>query len=191
MLFIPKKTIEAIVSSQNHYVAQVKGNQKSLFEEAQRIIVQQQPLDYYQTHETGHGRKSSWFVSVYDAQNSPKALEWLNLRRVIHVHRIREEKQKITHANSLYISDLFQTDAQFYQKGIRGHWGIENSLHYVKDVVHNEDDNRIKAGTGPMAASIFSTVAINIHRKDGFQSISEAQTFAIKNINDLICKIRT
>lgn len=188
---IPKKTIEAIVASKNHYVAQVKGNQRFLFEEVQRIIIEQHPLDYYQEYQRDHGRKSSWHVRVFDAQSCPKAQEWKNLRRVIHVRRIREIKQNISYADSLYISDKFETDAQFFHQGIRGHWAIENSLHYVKDVIHNEDKNRIRTGTGPIAASIFSAIAINIHRKNGFKSITEAQIYARKDIRDLFCKIRT
>lgn len=191
MRSIPKKTIETIVATGNHYVAQVKGNQKLLFQEAQAIIVAQEPLDCYEEHENDHGRESSWYLSVFDAQNSPKAREWKNLRRVIHVHRIRKTKQTITHTNSLYISDHFETDAKFYQAGIRGHWAIENALHYVKDVIHNEDNNRIKTGTGPVAASVFSTIAINIHRKNGFHSITEAQVYARKDIQTLACQIRT
>ena len=110
---------------------------------------------------------------------------------MIHIHRVRIEKGKETHSNSFYISDLFQTSAEYFSKGIRGHWGIENRLHCVKDVIHKEDHNRIKTGTGPIAYAIFSTVAINIHRKKGFQSITEAQAQAQVNIKDLVCSIST
>lgn len=187
----PKKTIEAIVESQNHYVAQVKGNQKTLFQELQRIIVEQAPLDCFEIHERGHGRKSSWYVFLYDAQNSPKAREWKDLRRVIHVHRVRKKKGKLTHANSFYISDLFQTNAQFFHQGIRGHWSIENSLHWVKDVILGEDKNRIRTASGPIAAAIFSSIAINIHRQEGSHSITEAQVEARAKIQDLFCHFRT
>jgi len=162
-----------------------------LGERIQRIAVEQEPLDHVTIEETGHGRFTSWTAYVFDAQDSPKAKEWANLRRVIHIHRFRIEKGKETHTNSFYISDRFETSAEYYCQGIRGHWGIENRLHYVKDVVHKEDHNRIKTGTGPIAFAVFSTVAINIHRKQGFQSITEAQDHAIANISDLFCLIST
>lgn len=191
MLCIPKKTIETIVESGNHYVAQVKGNQKTLFQEVQRIIVDQPPLDYFEIYEKGHGRQSSWHVSVFDAQQSRKAQEWKNLRRAIHVHRIRKENDEETHTNSLYISDRFETSAEFFHTGIRGHWGIENRLHWVKDVIFNEDKNKIREGTGPIVASIFTTIAINILRKEGFDSITDGKVFAQANIENFICHLRT
>lgn len=191
MLCIPKKTIETIVASGNHYVAQVKGNQKTLFQEVQRIIVDQPPLDYFETYEKGHGRQSSWHVRVFDAQQSHKAQEWKNLRRVIHVHRIRKENDKEAHENSLYISDRFETKAKFFHTGIRGHWGIENRLHWVKDVIFKEDKNKIREGTGPIAATVFTTIAINILRKEGFESITDGNVFARANIEDFICHLRT
>jgi len=70
------------------------------------------------------------------------------------------------------MSDLDLNAEEFHQ-GIRGHWGIENRLHWVKDEIHKEDKNKIRCGTGPVAASIFSSIAINIHRKNGNDSISE------------------
>lgn len=179
------------MESGNHYVAQVKRNQKTLFEEIERTIVEQAPIDGFEVHESGHGRSSSWYAFVYDAQQNPKAQEWTNLRRFIHVHRIREEKGKTTHTDSFYISDLFETSAEVYQQGTRGHWAIENRLHWVKDVFFNEDQNRIRTGAGPIVDSILSAIAINIHRSEGRQSIIEAQAYAVKNIRDLICTIRT
>ena len=44
------------------------------------------------------------------------------------------------------MTDLATTDAAIYGKGIRGHWKIENSLHWVKDVIHGEDKNAIRKG---------------------------------------------
>jgi len=179
------------VATQNHYVAQVKGNQKNLLKEIHRMIVEQAPIDQIEVQEKGHGRISSWSVSVFDAQDSPKAKEWNNLRRVIHVHRTRQKNGRCIHSDSFYISDLFETDAATYHHGIRGHWGIENRLHYVKDVIHQEDHNGIRTEAGPMVASVLSTIAINLHRKNGFQSITDAQAFAIQNIETLFCYIRT
>ena len=169
----------------------MKGNQKTLFQEVQRVIVDQAPLDCFEVHEKGHGRRSSWYAFVYDAQNSPKAKEWANLRRFIHIHRIREQKGKVSHCDSFYMSDLFQTSAEFFYQGTRGHWGIENRLHYVKDVIYGEDKNRIRTASGPIADAVFSAIAINIHRKEGYQSITEAQVYAQKNIYDFICTYRT
>lgn len=174
-----------IVESGNHYVIQVKGNQPNLFKEVQGRIVFDCPLDYFEEHQKDHGRSSSWFVHVYDAQSSPVAKEWKNLTRFIHVHKRTVEKGKEKHSNRLYISDLHSCDAQKFHQGIRGHWSIENSLHWVKDVVHNEDKNGIKTANGPMNYAVFSSIAINIHRKEGEHSITESQAKFNANVKKL------
>ena len=120
-LHTQKKTIEVIVESQNHYVAQVKRNQRSLFTQLEEVVRLERPLDQYQQEEKGHGRISNWTVAVYNLIGHPKAQEWKNLRRLIHVHRIRKTKKGISHTDSFYISDLFQTQAQWFHQGIRGH----------------------------------------------------------------------
>ena len=180
-----------IVDSGNHYVIQVKANQKTLFSEIQRVIVEDAPVDYYEEHEKDHGRHSSWFVRIFDAQQSCKATEWKNLRRFIHVHKRTVKKGRISDNCRLYISDLFETDAQYYHNGIKGHWKIENSLHWVKDVIHGEDTNRLKLENAPLNAATFSSIAINIHRANGNHSITHGQIKFGANVKELFQLLRT
>ena len=86
---------------------------------------------------------------------------------------------------AFFMSDLNLSAEEFHQ-GIRGHWGIENRLHWVKDGIHKEDKNKIRCGTGPVAASIFSSIAINIHRKNGNDSIYEGQIKFRNNVKYLV-----
>lgn len=188
---MPKKTVDQIVDSGNHYVLQVKRNQKTLFNEIEETIVNETPLDHYEEWEKDHGRTSHWSVRVFNASNSSKAKEWNGLKRFIHVHKYTLEKGKESHNDRLYISDHYNTDAQFYHTGIRGHWKIENSLHWVKDVIHKEDKNRIKTKNGPINSSVFSSIAINLHRLNGNYSITDGNVKACKNITKLFRQIRT
>jgi len=98
---------------------------------------------------------------------------------------------KISHGDALFISDLFETDAEFFHRGIREHWGIENSLHWVKDVIHKEDKNRIRILNGPMNAAILSSIAINIHRKNGNHSITDGIVQFNANFQDIFRLIST
>lgn len=179
-----------IIESGNHYVLQVKRNQPKLFEEIERAILEQTPLDYFEQNEKDHGRQSHWYVSVYNALQSEKTKNWKNLSRFIHVHKytISKDKngeRKETHSDRFYISDFFKSDAEFYHFGIRGHWSIENSLHWVKDVIHGEDGNQIKKNNGPVNSAVFSSIAINIHRKNGNHSITDGQLKFSSNVNEL------
>jgi predicted transposase YbfD/YdcC len=171
-------------------VIQVKRNQPTLFKEIERTTLEQFPLDTYEEQENDHGRQSHWFVNVYNARNSYKAEEWKSLSRFIHVHKQTWIKEKgilrEVHSDRYYISDYFQSDAQFYHEGIRGHWTIENSLHWVKDVIIGEDNNQVKSGSGAINRAVCTSIAINIQRKNGQYSISEGhiENNAI-NVNEL------
>jgi len=186
---VVQKTVETIVGTGNHYVIQLKGNQKTLFREAQRIIVEDSPLDRYEEHEKDHGRQSSWYVHVFDASESPKALEWKNLRRIIHVHKrtLNTKTGKVSHNDRLYISDLYQTCAQKYHED----WKIENNLHWVKDVIQNEDKNGFKQHNAPINISTLNSLALNIHSIFGKKSVSESQMIFCSNIRKTLKILRT
>jgi hypothetical protein len=77
------------------------------------------------------------------------------------------------HQIAYYISSLCVSAAKFAQ-GIRGHWGIENRLHWVKDVVLQEDSSRMRLGKAPANLSILRSLAIAILRYNGYSSITTA-----------------
>lgn len=187
---MPKKTVEKVIDSGNDYVIQVKGNQKTLYKEIQRVMADDIPLDIFQVEEKGHGRHSLWSVSIFSACNSPKSKEWKELKRFIHVHKEVfytnvYAKKRFTDNDRLYISSVESSDAEFFHNGIRNHWSIENKLHWVKDVIHKEDNNRMNTKNGPINNSIVSTIAINIHRKNGQSSISDSQIKFGANVKEL------
>ncbi len=78
------------------------------------------------------------------------------------------------HQLSYYISSLPVSATQFAAV-IRGHWGIENRLHWVKDVVLAEDKSLIRQGQACANFSIIRTIAINILRHQGYASVTKAQ----------------
>ena len=172
---------------------QVKGNQPSLYLQLQEQLLEQSPLDEWQEEEKGYGRHTHWYVSLYNTETIPEALEWKKMTRFIHVHRAcyTTKNKKWVHSDRLYITDLTQVDAQLYGQGIRAHWGIENQLHYVKDVFHGEDHNGINSHNGAVNCSTISTIALNIHRKRGEKSIKDAQAIAQANTQDFICEFLT
>jgi len=147
--------------------------------------VEESPIDTFVEEEKDHGRHSIWTVMVFNALLSEKTSEWKNIRRFIHVHKQTFSKKGETHSNRLYVTDLFTTDAAFFHRGIKGHWTIENALHWVKDVIHREDNNQIRKNNGPVNAAVLSSIAINITRKNGFHSITEGKLNFSANVNEL------
>lgn len=178
------------MDSGNHYTIQVKGNQPHLYKDIEEIAQNTVALSVYEHENKGHGRVEKRCVSVYQASDNPKLAVWAGLKTYVVVERWRTEKGLQGHEKSLYISDL-RLSAEEYYKGTRGHWGIENRLHYVKDVVHNEDNNGVKSGNAPVVLAVCSTIAINIHRKEGYDSISYGQIKFAARVKDILNIIRT
>lgn len=116
---------------------------------------------------------------------------WKGIQRVIHVERHFVRKGKETLSHHYYISSLTSDDAVLFAKGIRGHWSIENRLHWVKDVIQYEDDSGIKKGNGIETLSILKNVAINVCRELGFDSIKGAAIHFASNVKELMEYFRT
>lgn len=182
-----------IVDSGNHYVAQVKKNQRSLYHAIEKVNTQQVALDDFKVHQKGHGRHTHWYCRIFDAKDNEQSKKWKALKRFIYLKRVSfDTKKKITsQTERFYISDLPHSDPAFFFKGIRGHWAIENSLHWVKDVIHNEDKNRIRKANGPVNMAVISTIAINLGRKYGQWSMTENKVRFTANIEKAVKIIRT
>jgi predicted transposase YbfD/YdcC len=99
---------------------------------------------------------------------------WIGIERLIMVEREGFRDKKPYMKVHYYISSLKENKAQEFAKGIRSHWGIENSLHWVKDVIQNEDRSRIKDGNIAGNLSIIKSTVINLFRLNGNQSIKMA-----------------
>jgi len=106
------------------------------------------------------------------------------------VERLREEKGKKSETASYYISSLEPEDAEKFNIGIRGHWSIENQLHWVKDVIQNEDKAGIRRSNGIENLSILKNTAINIVRKNIGCSIKNTAIECAANISKLFDIIR-
>ena len=107
--------------------------------------------------------------------------EWAELKQVIKVHRIIRKKGKSNEETAYYISNL-QRNALFYIEGIRAHWAIENSLHWVKDVTFKEDDSKIRTQQAPQNISTLKNISINILRNNNYTNMASAQRLVSNNI---------
>lgn len=182
-----------IVDSGNHYVSQVKKNQPSLYHAIEKLITEQAGLDDFKVRQKGHARHSSWHCKIFDATAHEQSKKWKGLSRCIYVKRtcFNTKTKRTSESERFYISDLTHRDAGFFFEGIRGYWAIENSLHWVKDVIHNEDGNKIRKANGPINMAVISSIAINLGRKYGQWSIKENSVRFAANIEKALEIIRT
>lgn len=168
----------------------VKANQRKLLTHIEQTVVNQPVLSDFQMDQQAHGRHSSWQVRVYEAESTKLTQSWLGLSCFVHVRRQRVIKGELGETDAYFMSDLVLSASDFAE-GIRGHWGIENKLHWVKDVVCGEDSNRIRNKVGAVNVAVLGTMALNLHRTAGHDSITEGQIKFGSNVKELIKLIRT
>lgn len=172
-LHCQKETIQLIIESNNHYLITVKKNQKTLYKTLEYVFSNQVLLSTHISEDKSHGRQIKRQVSVF--KNSELVdLKWSHVQSLIKVERQGKRGQKDYHNIAYYISSLSET-AEVFSRKIREHWGIENQLHWVKDVIFQEDNLPIHHFQAVTNFSILQTIALNLFRILGFLSITEGQ----------------
>lgn len=132
------------------------------------------PKSVYAHTEKNRGRIEKRTVKVY---NNLKNIdpEWIGLKTLVAIKRKIKTKTKQTTETAYFISSLpSTTSAKIFYDGIRSHWQIENSLHYVKDVTFNEDRSRIRTGNSPQNKSLIIDIIMNIFRKNNYTNMAQA-----------------
>ena len=168
-----KDIANQITQNKGDYVLAPKGNQGQMheavvdyFETAQAADFAQVDLQYKQTLDSGHGRietRSHYLVT--DLRTMPETKQWKGLGSIGMV--VAEREDKATGNKSVerryYLSSIDQVDV--FAASTRAHWAVENSLHWVLDMVFREDESRIRQGGTPAIFNVFRQFANNLLRK--------------------------
>lgn len=165
-----------IVAAGGDYVLAVKDNQGSLseavqdfFNESQRSGFGDTPADCVETVEEDHGRietrRYTWIKRV-DWMERPMREQWKKLAGVGMVERRREVASKVSVERAYYIGSQRIDSAKTLARAARGHWGVENQLHWVLDVVFREDECRIRKGHAARNFSALRKFALSLLRQD-------------------------
>ena len=164
-----KEIARQIVEAKGHYVLTLKDNQptlhgqvKTLLDEAILENFQGLKHDYHEATQGDHGRIETRKVWVCDDLRWVKAAaDWPGLRQVAVVESRREINGQVTLERRYYIASHRTLDAARTAEAIRHHWGIENQVHWVLDVVFNEDQSRIRRENGPENFSRLRRMVLN------------------------------
>lgn len=174
-----KKTFRAALEAKSHLLVQVKENQPGLLRKIRQATNTHAPLQSCETKDRGKRmRHETRIVEVFEVNSAVKETKWNGLiARIIKVtgttlmRRARDGLWERREEISFYACSA-PVSAQKAAAAIRGHWGVENRNHYVRDVAMLEDASRIRINPGIFARA--RSFALNILRANGENNIADA-----------------
>lgn len=158
----------------SHYLMIVKSNQPKLLARIHALPWSQVPVTHSDAPQRSHGRIETRTLKVVTAA---RGVGFPYARQIIQVIRERvagtgERSVEVVYA----ICSLPFEQARPYviATWLRGHWGIENAVHWVRDVTFDEDRCTVRTGTAPQVMASLRNTALNLHRLHGADNIAEA-----------------
>jgi predicted transposase YbfD/YdcC len=179
-----KKIAREIIEADADYLLALKGNQETVHQEVKsfldatvaesqawrppgvKLSAAASQLAFLETVEKDHGRLETrrYYQSAHIHWFADQAA-WEGLRSVGMVEAVREIGGKKTVERRYYLSSL-GLDATQFARAVRGHWGVENSLHWVLDVCLREDQSRARAGYAAENLATLRRLALNLLKKE-------------------------
>ena len=159
-----KAIAEQIIEAEGHYVLPVKGNQQTMLEEVEDSFKRAEVTDIHETIEKNRSRIETRKVSViHDLGWLSEPEAWPGLKQLVRIERRREllTTQKTETETSFYISSAGGTAGEL-QAWIRGHWAIENNLHWCLDMVFREDMDRKRSENAAHNIALLRKAALNL-----------------------------
>ena len=169
-----RSTAEWIISRGAHYVLTVKNNQPGLKRALKKLPWKDVPA--VSSVDTGHGRRVRRTVQAVEA---PEWIDFPGAAQVVRIRRTRttakrrstggngRAKKKTTTTEVVHLIcslPMDQARPEQVAAWARGHWAIENRLHWVRDVVFDEDRHQLRTGNGPQIMAALRNLAISLIR---------------------------
>jgi predicted transposase YbfD/YdcC len=179
-----KKIAKEIIEADADYVLALKGNQETVHAEVKSFLdatleekQKQRPkgavipkaaahLQQLETVEKDHGRlETRRYYQSAELDWFADRAKWEGLRSVGMVQAVREVDGKTTTERRYYLSSL-SLDVATFARAVRGHWGVENKLHWVMDVCFREDQSRARTGYAAENLATLRRLALNLLRRE-------------------------
>jgi len=175
---LSKKTFEAAAAANAHLIVQLKDNQPTLCQKVEAACNTASPLSGVRTiDEKNRNRHETRIIAVFDPAPAVVGTEWepyvaavIAVERSVHTFQPATGLWKTSDETSFYLSNRL-IEANRAALAIRKHWGIENKLHYTRDVTLREDASRIRKNPGIFAR--MRSFAYNILRFNQSDTIAQ------------------
>jgi len=164
-----RETARHITGAGGHYLLTVKANQRALRDQLKALPWKDVPAT--SAISTSHGRRVRRTVKAITA---PAWVDFPGAAQVLQVRRTRTIKGR-RHIEVVYVIcslSMTQATPTMIAAWVQGHWGIENKLHWVRDVVFDEDRHQLKTGRAPQVMATLRNTAISILRLTGTPQIA-------------------
>jgi predicted transposase YbfD/YdcC len=190
---------QKVMDKKADYVLALKGNQGSLREDVELFVAEQRAAGFKdttvsrdQTVDGDHGRIETRTTTViHDVAWLQKRHDWPGLKAVVIVDSTREIAGKFEHETRFYITSLVLL-AHLLGPIIRSHWAIENSLHWVMDMIFRDDECRVRTDHAPANFATIRHMAHNLIRnapgKDSLRLKRKAAGWDDDFLADLIAR---
>ncbi|MEI9895808.1 MAG: ISAs1 family transposase [Chthoniobacter sp.] len=168
-----KAIAKEIVEADAQYVLALKGNHEKVHVEVREFFADARARQFpgvthafLETVEKDHGRLETrrYWITKQIGWFADRAL-WAGLRSFGMVESLREIDGQMTAEIRFYLGSI-PADAQTFARAVRGHWGIENQLHWSLDVAFGEDQCRVRVGHAAENLARLRHIALNILKAD-------------------------
>jgi predicted transposase YbfD/YdcC len=167
-----REIAQQILDQKADYVLALKGNQGTLREDVEVFAAEQKANGFkdtkvsrHQTVDGDHGRiETRTYTAIHDVAWLQERHNWPGLRGVVMVESTREFADKIERETRFYITSLAWLAIQLGPV-VRSHWSVENSLHWVMDMLFRDDECRIRTDHAPANFTTLRHMALNLIRK--------------------------
>lgn len=169
-----REIAERIVDKGAHYILAVKDNQPFLGDDLREAFAQSKATASNVEVNVGHGRIEKRTCRILQEPDWVcRRQEWKNLQTLIEITAERTQKATGEYQKEIryYISSL-SDDAAAFNRYIRGHWSIENHLHWTLDVVFSEDGSQKRAGNAAENFALITRMALNLLKSDQSTKVS-------------------
>jgi len=166
-----REIAQKIIDKKADYVLALKGNQGTLRDDVELFVAEQKAKDFKDTTisrdktvDGDHGRIETRTTTVIHDVDWLDEHKWPGLKRIIIIDSEREIDGKTETETRLYITSLVLL-ANALGPIVRSHWAVENSLHWVMDMIFRDDECRVRTDHAPANFTTLKHMAINLTRR--------------------------